>query len=264
MPTLFVDLDGLEPNKNPDAPGVAEMSGIAITSGVAAGAEANHIKQNGIIGGRLAGKTNTGGSEAWVSDTDPTSADKFNLVVNTEKVFKVDERNASSYKNYEALVVTAIMRSFVSGEGPQNLEFPTNGIISSQFLESDILHQALGDFIKNQSNIDQQYNFKGKELINDVAKNGTIFSITGLVGSANIKLTKLNSGDIQVKIFNVTSLTSGTFGKEMFEEEKYPTSYARDPNGKTTYGNVSQTFNLMIKKDQIQSTYDSYKPLISK
>ena len=99
-----------------------------------------------------------------------------------------------------------------------------------------------------------------KELVKDINKTGTIFSITGLVGSANIKISKLNSGDIKVKIFNVTSLTSGTFGKEMFEEEKYPKSYVRDPNSDATpFGNVSQTFNLTIKQSEVQKIYNSVK-----
>ena len=51
---------------------------------------------------------------------------------------------------------------------------------------------------------------------------------------------------LKVTIFNITSLTSGAYGKEIFGEGAYPTSYCRVPNQRTPYGNISQTFNLLI------------------
>lgn len=53
---------------------------------------------------------------------------------------------------------------------------------------------------------------------------------------------------IKVTIFNITSLTSGAYGKEIGPNEVlYPKSYMRVSGQRTPYGNISQTYHLLIE-----------------
>lgn len=65
--------------------------------------------------------------------------------------------------------------------------------------------------------------------------------------SANISIELAPNNMLKITIFNITSLTSGAFGKEAFGEEYYPKSYMRVPGKRTPYGNISQTFHLLIQ-----------------
>jgi hypothetical protein len=82
--------------------------------------------------------------------------------------------------------------------------------------------------------------------ISNIATTGTPYNLVGLVGSANISIELAPNNMLKVTIFNITSLTSGAFGKEAFGEEYYPKSYMRVPGKRTPYGNISQTFHLLI------------------
>lgn len=46
-------------------------------------------------------------------------------------------------------------------------------------------------------------------------KKGTPYNLEGLVGSATITINPAKDGMLKITIFNITSLTSGAFGKEM-------------------------------------------------
>jgi hypothetical protein len=137
----------------------------------------------------------------------------------------------------------------VSGEGPENYSFPTNGIISSKFLNSDIVQNALNDFRSGKEVNSKQYSFGAKELANDVSKNHTLFSISGFVGSGTITIVPTSKG-LSVTIFNVTSLTSGEILKNPNNDANWPHSYVRDPNKTTPYGNISETFSLLISQSK--------------
>lgn len=159
----------------------------------------------------------------------------------------VNESNSNRYSNYEAMVVGTLMQNFATGEGPENYNFPLNGKISSQFWSSDILNNAVNDFTKGvlKDGESKQYPFGAKELAKDTLRNGTIFNITGLVGSGQITIKK-TSTKIQIRIFNITSLSSGDLIKNPGNDNTWSNSYVRDSNQITPYGNISQTFNLSI------------------
>ena len=260
MPIRYIDLDGLEPANNPKQPGAAEYAGAYISTGISTGASLNNFNKNGATESPdLLGRTSGKRTENYLTDTRKSSANKFNMYVSTGSTFKVDESNAGNYKNYEAFVVSELMNSFVSGKGPENYEFPTNGIISSKFFNSDILKSALNEYRSGKNVTEKQYSFGLGALGKDTYQNGTIFSITGLTGSGTITIAPTSEG-IKIKIFNITSLTSGTFGKEIFSkdglgfgEDKYPKSSVREPNKITPFGNISQTFNLFIPNTTIKS-----------
>jgi|GEM_PF-2872761 len=259
MPILAIDIDGLEPNKNPNQDGTPETVGKGIITAIGVGAEVSNISQNGFLGLlAIPGETVKNHTNNYVTDTDDKSADRFNMYVNTTQTLKVDESNAGLYKNYESYIVAKLMSGFVGGYGAENYEFPENGIISSKFLNSDILHEALGRHLAGEELRNEQIGFGFSTLAQDTWRNGTIFSITGLAGSGNITITPTDAG-IQIKIFNITSLTSGAFGKEAFGKDNYPASYVRNPGQTITFGNISQTFNLFILNENKQNVYDSHK-----
>jgi RHS repeat-associated protein len=251
MPIMYIDLDGLEPANNPKSPGTKEKVGMAVVSGIATGASAHNAIENPSTLNPFAEKETLKGeglckgNNDYVTDTKGDPTNQFNMYVSNGSTFKVDESNANQFNNYEAFVVNTLMQNMVSGTGAENYDFPTNGIISSKFLQSDILKSAVADFNSGNKVESKQYAFGAKELYNDTKRNGTLFNITGLTGSGMITIVP-NKDGIQVKIFNITSLTSGTFGKEALDKSKWPKSYARDPEKTTPYGNISQTFNLFI------------------
>lgn len=186
------------------------------------------------------------GQSGKKTDTHVTSADKFNLYVNQNTLFNVDESNANNYKDYPLNVVTEMMNNFISGKGPENYNFPVNGIISREFLRSHVLHNALKAYLKSpDTEYKEQIEFGVFNLLNDIRKNETIASIPGMTGSASITITPGEKG-ISVKIFNITSLTSGSFGKELANEDLWPKSRMRTDNGNNSFSNISQTYNLFI------------------
>lgn len=132
------------------------------------------------------------------------------------------------------------------GTGSENYNFPTNGVISSKFLKSDIFKTSLADYNsgKLKANEKRQYSFGAKELGKDYMKNG-FFNIVGMTGSAQITFVP-NKDGVQVQIFNVMSLSSGALIKNPSDPSTYPNSYVRDPKKTTPYGNISQTYNLFI------------------
>lgn len=256
MPIQAVDLDGLEPAKNPKSPGNSEKMGMVVTTGIDLGASNHNINENGgnVVDYNLLGTAVGDKTGRFITDTEPQSADKFNMFVQKGQVFKVDESNAGQFNNYEAFVVNRLLDGFVSGQGYENYEFPENGIISSKFLKSDILKAALNDFNKSPSSNtvkNKQYSFGAQALIKDRLRNGTIYNITGMTGSGTITIVPTITG-VRIKIFNITSLTSGTLGKELFGEKNYPNSYVREDNKQTPFGNISQTFNLFIPNEDFK------------
>src|SRR5690606_4504831 len=201
----------------------------------------------------LKGRISCSPSSEFVTDTKGDPENNFNMKVSTGVTMNVDESQAKRFNNYEAFVIKEMMNNFVTGEGPENYNFPTNGVMSSKFIGSDVLFDALSNYRRGIIKDGEPYQaeFKGRELARDIFKTNSLFSsITGFVGSAQITIQKTDAGMIQITIFNITSLTSGDISKDFLGGGKskayWPKSYVRHPEVNTGYGNISQTFNLLL------------------
>ena len=247
-PLMYIDPTGMGPEDNPKVPSDKEKYAMKVVDFIKWASQNYNETTNGKreYPHKVRGKY-VNQNKHEVTDTELSSAKKYNMFVTMNKVFNVDESDAVNYLNYEAHMVSAIMTGFVTGTGPENYNFPENGIISSLFIGSDVLNAAIADFNKEKYlngatsiHLDWflwQKCIKRKELP---------YNVTGLVGSANITIIPGKNNMLKITIFNITSLTSGALGKEIAPKEKlYPKSYMRVL--KFSYGNVSQTFNLYIK-----------------
>ena len=248
-PIIYIDPTGMGPEDNPQEPSINEKYAMKIVDFIKWASNNYNETTNGkretryVIKGKYS-HCNKG----EITDTELGSAKKYNMFVTMNKVFNVDESDAENYYNYEAHIVAAIMTGFVSGTGPENYNFPENGIISSLFIGSDVLNEAIADFNQGLTINGKQYSFGLKSLFNNIIDKGTPYNLTGLVGSANITIVPDKNGMLKITIFNITGLTSGAFGKEIVPQEKlYPKSYMRKSGQNVPYGNISQTFNLYIR-----------------
>ncbi len=261
-PVKFIDLDGLEPANNPKTPGLNEIKAMEVVDFIHDEASDNDDEDNywsrshWFTQDKQIKGTLSCGKGTYVSDTKGDPNNRFNLKVYNGASFYVDESQASHTNNYEAFIIARLMHNFVTGEGAENYNFPTNGIISSKFLESDVLKGAIAEFAKGKSVVDFQVPFAGAELANDVKRTGSVFSsITGFTGSGTVTMVPTADG-VQVKIFNITSLYSGDLGKDVLhmmfgrfgldKDDVSSRSYVREPGKSTPYGNISQTYNLFI------------------
>jgi RHS repeat-associated protein len=278
-PILFIDRDGEEPERNKKSPGLPEIYGRIIALEITKNVTDRYISRqqkfwfSPVREPELKGRYVCGPGTGFISDTRQDKARLFNMFVGTNTQFYVDESNANDYKDFEAAVNSSIMKGFVTGTGPENYVFPRNGIISSKFLKSDVLKDALQKYLLKPSNEygPKQSEFGINELGKDIWNNRTLFgSVTGLVGSAEISITPSNNG-INIDIFNVTSITSGAFGKEFYkaifgeigERLLYPKSYVREPGATTEFGNVSQKFSLFIPFNAEGDKYGNIRKVIN-
>lgn len=254
-PIKYIDLDGLEPANNPKAPGAKENRAKVETSLIEAKAAKNDAEDNLFSRSAWLREDNeikgtySCGPGQYVTDTKGDPNNKFNMKVYNGATLNVDESQESHTNNYESFITHQLMNNFVSGKGAENYNFPTNGIMSNKFLKSDVLNDALDKFKTGElkEGVPYQSQFKGPELAKDFLRTGTLFSsITGLVGSATITIKKTDANMLQINIFNITSLTSGDLLKSPSDDSNWPKSYVRDPGKTTPYGNISQTFNLLI------------------
>ena len=248
----MIELEGLEPAENPKNAGTNEkraMSGIDMMASGASkkAAEDNFFSRSAWSNddSSLKGELTLNLDGKYVTDTPSDPGNKYNMKVSNSATFNVDESQAERTNNYESFVIQNLLENFATGNGYENYSFPTNGVISSKFIGSDVLNMAISDYKNGKPVIDKQYSFKGQELIKDVMKTGTMFgSITGFAGSVSITITPSSKG-VYVQIFNITSLTSGDISKDVVGANPAK-SYVKNLFEKTPYGNQSQTFNLFI------------------
>ena len=143
-PVKLVDPNGMEYGKKPVSRKRAKATVSEIKkSAIEANREINHNSTWNIQGEyRYTG-------QGKKTDTRSTSAKEFNMYVNYDLVFYVDESNANSYENYELYVVTCMLVHFVSGTGPENYDFPENGRISKAMAKSSVVKQAIKAYKKD-------------------------------------------------------------------------------------------------------------------
>ena len=248
-PINYIDPTGMGPEDNPQKPSKKEKYAMGFVDYVKWASQNFNEATNGkrekphVIKGKY-----VNANKGEVTDTDIGAAKKYNMFVTMNKVFNIDESDAVNFKNYESHIVSTLMTGFISGTGPENYIFPENGIISSLFIGSDVLNAAINDFNNGVVVHNKQYSFGLRALGKNLMDKGTPYNLTGLVGSANITIVPEKNNMLKITIFNITSLTSGAFGKEIAPNEMlYPKSYMRDSRRRVPYGNISQTFKLYIK-----------------
>ena len=64
--------------------------------------------------------------------------------------------------------------------------------------------------------------------IPSIAKHG-FFGVETFIGSAQVTISQISDKEVMVKVFNITSLTSGDLAKHL-PWNNYPTSVVRDPS----------------------------------
>ncbi|MCP9765724.1 hypothetical protein [Lacihabitans soyangensis] len=168
-------------------------------------------------------------------------ANKNNTWVNNKGVLY-----ASDVENFDQKeLINYLMGNFVNGTGPENIIFPTNGAASLKLKNSGIANEAITQLLdKNIDFVELQVsgNFHAPSSI---ARNGFL-AIETFIGSASVSVSRTTGGNLYVKIFNVTSLTSGDAEKHWWWNN-YSNSVVRSNDGNNKYGNISQTFSFTIK-----------------
>ena len=147
-PIKFIDLDGLEPAKNPKDPAnqdnrdpTGTIKKIYEESGGDKDFQKNYEQyMNGIYdpGATITGLENKDGG--YTSDT--KNAEKYNIWVNNKGVFKADDYpnwDARSFSNF-------LVGTLIKGTGPENIEFPTNGVVSNELKGAGVVNDALNNF----------------------------------------------------------------------------------------------------------------------
>ena len=151
-----------------------------------------------------------------------------------------------------------IMGNFISGLGPENYVFPTDGIISKRASEGETFKTAVNQWYelnRNQINNGRHSPLRGYEFkvdygipqqSGDIIRDKTFFTIPNFIGSAWATVDVVNQDSIKVTIFNVTSLTSGDLLKH---SQEWPKSLKRLRGVHVPYGNISTTFSVTLSVD---------------
>ena len=235
--------------RNDLAPNSKNISGnqfqaMAAVDGIQKGAKASNLFEN-VRAKEIKGTYRCSPIGGYVTDTDVGSADRFNMYVNNSTTLYVDESQLNPFYNFERNMVYQLMTNFVKGTGAENYVFPTDGIISSKFKNSDIVNEAMRRFNAGETIDNVQIGFGLGELAKDYLRNRSFFTITGFVGSASVTIAKQTDKTVLITIFNVTSITSGDLFKNPTNDKNWPKAIIRD--GSTPYGNIGQTFSLTLE-----------------
>ena len=258
MPIKYIDLDGLEPANNPKDP--ANQDGRNPTETInsifeGSGGQKNYMKNfaiymKGTYDATAPTRAGISDKPGYTSDS-KDGADKGNLWVNNTGVFK-----ANDYPNIDSRDFSNfLLGNMINGTGPENIEFPLNGTVSNYMKGAGIVNDAMASWYslnKGRSTlVGGEAEFSGNKHMPGAAINKGIFHPESFVGSATVMINPINNKEVMVKIFNVTSITSGDPFKMPW---KTPTSIVRDPSkpsssGANTYGNISQLYQFTMPID---------------
>ena len=188
------------------------------------------------------------------SDSPGDEAEKYNTYSNSDvSYYKIANENEFSEKD----IVNYLLGSFIYGTGKENIYFDENSKFSKSFSTSfsfngGAMEEYYSTNIKNLQqgkslqDLDKVYfKYGASEQASDFVSNYFSFlSASNLVGSYSVT-TKTTDKNVEFYIYNVTSISSGSFGKH-FGEKIVPTSAVRFKDKKTPYGNTSQVFKVVV------------------
>ncbi|MCQ2209924.1 MAG: hypothetical protein MJZ34_06495 [Paludibacteraceae bacterium] len=268
MPIYSVDIDGLEPSENPRNPQNQDEDRDPTTISKYIDKwnqifnyDESYIKgsydENASVNLRYYVSE---GDEIYGSINDAPKDGEFysNEVVRRYGVFKVDDSNMKEHGVDEKKIVAYLMHSFVTGKGYENVEFPTDGPVSSLLKKSSVVRLGLNDYRR----INQCRYKAGKDLIDinflefnvqvylgnaiSASSHVSVNNLETFMGSAAVCIEKISDEDIKVSVINITSITSGDAMKHAAWND-YSKSVVRLKDKETPYGNISQTFSFTMK-----------------
>lgn len=150
--------------------------------------------------------------------------------------------------------VNFMLGHYINGTGPINYVFPVNGEVSNFMKGSQIVKDAIAGWEKAGSkdgwNAKIEFGFSTQYKL---AKENRITSAENFVGSANVTINLTTSNQVLVRIYNVTSITSGDLSKHMPGGQWMP-SVVANPNSNQAqpYSNILQIYQLQGTKEELQ------------
>jgi RHS repeat-associated protein len=154
----------------------------------------------------------------------------------------------------EGDLVNLLLGSFFKGRAPENIIFPTDGFGSEFLRNSPQVNEALDKYATNGT-------LSGKASTPNLASSlGNQFTgnfkLQDFIGSVDYKM-ELSSDKktLTLTMTNVTSVTSGTLGKEALPSSYWPDGIVRTAPQGTPYANFAQTFSLTFKVEAVMATH---------
>jgi len=157
-------------------------------------------------------------------------------------------------------IVNLLLGNYIKGVGPQNYIFPVNGEISKGLLGSRILGDAFSAWQSGGSkdNFEKKIEFSGSRQGELIAQ-GKVLSLENFVGSANVTINKTSANEIIVRIYNVTSITSGDISKHLPGGTWMPSVVADPSNGGAQpYSNILQIYQLSFTGYKMNNGYTQW------
>lgn len=162
---------------------------------------------------------------------------------------------SKNYFNFTAILdeknlINLMLGNYIRGTGPTNYVFPINGIISKYLLGSKVLSDAFSSW-KNAELEDKFHEKIEFSLLRlkELTEQEKIVSLENFIGSVDITINWTSAETIIVRIYNVTSITSGDLTKH-FPGVTWMPSVVRDPNEKDNlpYSNIFQIYQLSFRR----------------
>jgi RHS repeat-associated protein len=186
--------------------------------------------------------------------------DKYKRYVNESNQFVVtDESKINTEKDF----VNFMLGNFAYGMGPENYFFPETSKFSQGLKTSNMVGEVLVHW-SNQGKSDdfsEAWSMDARGQVNVFARNGNIINVENFLGTAHVNIRKVNSKEIEITIFNVTSITSGDLSKhlpggEYIESRVRPTSL----DYRVPYSNISQTFKIRMSTAEAGKLIKQFNP----
>jgi RHS repeat-associated protein len=251
-PIAAIDIDGLE------GAGVAHEAGAPPTP--------DHLWASRVAYDKLGGDDIYTTLPAWSKLGTSVTVTPPNNMVNINETPSAREHNEriSGLNNQfhinknvamsEANLVNLLLGSFFRGTVPENLIFPKDGFGSELLRNSPQVNEALKKYITTGA-------ISGKastpsvvsSLSNEFSGN---FKLEDFIGSIDYSIALSNDkSTLTLTMTNVTSITSGCLGKELFGSKSWPKGVVKEPTGDTPNGNFAQTFSLTFKVETLREAY---------
>ncbi len=159
-----------------------------------------------------------------------------------------------SIKGVESAWINLLLGHFLKGTGSENIVFPVNHAVSNFMKPSFIVNSAINAYLdylsaggKGEFHIKPSFSTC---FFAETSNRLTPLTMPQFVGSADIYISQTGTDNFLFRIFNVSSITSGSLGKEIFPDQYWPVSVVRDESEpiQRPCSNVMQLFQFTMTR----------------